>query len=82
MKVKFIRNTIAGKQYVKTDDVVDLHEKEAKHLILMRKAVAVDAGSEPQVQEAVKAADELTNSKSTEAAPEVETASKPKKKGK
>jgi len=38
MKVKFIRNTVAAKEFVKIGDVCDLNESEARFLVLIGKA--------------------------------------------
>lgn len=47
MKVKIIRNTVAGGQNVSRGDVVELSKNEANYLIRLKKAVVhVDAKAE------------------------------------
>ena len=43
MKIKILRTTVADKRIVRADSVEDVSDKDAKALILLGKAVAVDA---------------------------------------
>ena len=51
MKVKILRSTVADKQSVKAGGVYDLSDKDAKYLILTKKAELV-SGDEPTNDEA------------------------------
>lgn len=70
MKVKILRTTVADKQFVRAGEVYDLSDSEAKLLIQLGKAEAIEAGEEP-------AADVLDT---TEAEAVVDTGA-PKRKG-
>lgn len=53
IKVKILRNTVANKQPVFEDDIVDLVDVEAKYLIGLGKAVAVgEAKAKPAIETA------------------------------
>ena len=47
MKVKILKTTVADSAFVRAGSVVDLSEKDAKGLILLGKAVAVEAEEAP-----------------------------------
>lgn len=47
MKVKILKTTVADGGFVRAGSVVELSEKDAKGLILLGKAVAVDAEEAP-----------------------------------
>ena len=53
MKVKFTKNTVAAKQFVKIGDVCDLPKDEAKFLINIGKAVAFIDPEAPEVPELI-----------------------------
>lgn len=50
MKIRILRTTVADKQFVRAGEICDLSDYEAKTLIQLGKAEAVDAVEEPAAE--------------------------------
>lgn len=78
MKIKILRTTVADARFVRAGNVEDVSDKDAQILILLGKAVAVEAEEAPAV---VGLTEEELNTKVAEAAIETKLKRTKKLKG-